>query len=212
MASLCSESHSLIHCLLSIYYEPGMKLTQIKQWVRQILLQPLHSLQAVGAERRLRRQLELRMGGYVKYLMPNGGPLTQSIKWCNLGLEGILCVACRTSSSRYNFWEVALTTTLLLYKVKLKVAQLYPTLCNPIDYTVHGILQARTLEWVAYPFSRGSSQPRDRTQVSHITGRLFTSEPQGKPKNTEVCSLSLLQRIFLTQESKRGLQHCRRIL
>ena len=41
-------------------------------------------------------------------------------------------------------------------------------------YTVHGILQARTLEWVAIPFSRGSSQPRDQTQVSHITGRLFT--------------------------------------
>ena len=41
--------------------------------------------------------------------------------------------------------------------------------------TVHGILQARILEWVAFPFSRGSSQPRDRTQVSHIAGRFFTS-------------------------------------
>ena len=48
----------------------------------------------------------------------------------------------------------------------MKVAQLYPTLCKPVDYTVHGILQARILEWVAVPFSRGSSQPRDRTQVS----------------------------------------------
>ena len=45
----------------------------------------------------------------------------------------------------------------------------------PGDYTVHGILQARILEWVAFPFSRGSSQPRDRTQVSRITGRFFTS-------------------------------------
>ena len=43
------------------------------------------------------------------------------------------------------------------------------------DYTVHGILQARTLEWVAFPFSSGSSQPRDRTQVSRISGRFFTS-------------------------------------
>ena len=42
-------------------------------------------------------------------------------------------------------------------KVKVKVAQLCPTLCDPIDYTVHGILQARILEWVAFPFSRGSS-------------------------------------------------------
>ena len=44
-----------------------------------------------------------------------------------------------------------------------------------IDYTVHGILQARILEWVAFPFSRGSSQPGDRTQVSCIAGRFFTS-------------------------------------
>ena len=47
-------------------------------------------------------------------------------------------------------------------------------LCDPIDYTVLGILQARILEWVAVPFSRGSSQPRDRTQVSHIAGGFFT--------------------------------------
>ena len=59
-------------------------------------------------------------------------------------------------------------------KVKVKVAQSCPTLCNPMDYTVHGILQARTLEWVAFPFSRGSSKPRDRTQVSHIAGGFFT--------------------------------------
>ena len=44
-----------------------------------------------------------------------------------------------------------------------------------MDYTVHGILQARVLEWVAFPFSRESSQPRDWTQVSHIAGRFFTS-------------------------------------
>ena len=45
---------------------------------------------------------------------------------------------------------------------------------RPMDYTVHGILQARILEWVAFHFSRGSSQPRDRTQVSHIAGGFFT--------------------------------------
>jgi len=44
-----------------------------------------------------------------------------------------------------------------------------------MDYRVHGILQARTLEWVDFPFSRGSSQPRDSTQVSHIAGRFLTS-------------------------------------
>ena len=42
-------------------------------------------------------------------------------------------------------------------------------------YTVHGILQVRTQEWVTFPFSRGSSQPRDWTQVSHIAGRFLTS-------------------------------------
>ena len=55
------------------------------------------------------------------------------------------------------------------------VAQSCPTLCNPMDYTVHRILQARILDWVAIPFSGGSSQPRDQTQVSHTVGGFFTS-------------------------------------
>ena len=59
-------------------------------------------------------------------------------------------------------------------KVKVNVAQSYPTLWDPMDYTVHGILQARILEWVAFLFSRGTSQPRDRIQVSHIAGAFFT--------------------------------------
>ena len=71
-------------------------------------------------------------------------------------------------------------------KVKVLVAQLCPTPCNPMDYSlpgssVHGISQARVLEWVAIPFSRGSSQPRDRTQVSCIAGRFLPSESPGKP-------------------------------
>ena len=57
----------------------------------------------------------------------------------------------------------------------MKVAQSNPTLCDPMDYIVHGILQARILEWVAFLFFRRSSQPRDRTQVSCIAGRFFTS-------------------------------------
>ena len=58
---------------------------------------------------------------------------------------------------------------------KVKVAQSCLTFCNPMDYTVHGILQARILEWVAFAFFRGSSQPRDWTQVSCIAGEFFTS-------------------------------------
>ena len=56
----------------------------------------------------------------------------------------------------------------------VKVAQLCLTLWDPMDYTVPGILQARKLEWVAFSFSRGSSQPEDQTQVSHIAGGFFT--------------------------------------
>ena len=59
--------------------------------------------------------------------------------------------------------------------LRVKLAQLCLTLHDPMDYTVHGILQARILEWVAFPFSRESSKPRDRTQVSHIAGKFFTS-------------------------------------
>ena len=60
-------------------------------------------------------------------------------------------------------------------ETKVKVAQSCPDLCDPMYYTVHGILQAGTLEWVAFLFSRGSSQPRNWTQASRITGGFFTS-------------------------------------
>ena len=65
-------------------------------------------------------------------------------------------------------------------KVSVVAAQLCLSLRDPMDCippgsSVHGILQARILEWVARPSSRGSSQPRDGTQVSCITGRFFTA-------------------------------------
>ena len=65
-----------------------------------------------------------------------------------------------------------------LYVLRL-VIQLCLTLCDPMNCSlpgssVHGILQTRILEWVVMPFSRGSSQPRDRTQVSRIVGGFFT--------------------------------------
>ena len=64
--------------------------------------------------------------------------------------------------------------------VNINVAWSHLALCNPMDYSlpgfsVHGILQARIVEWVAVPSSRGSSWPRDWTQVSCIAGRFFTS-------------------------------------
>ena len=64
---------------------------------------------------------------------------------------------------------------------EVKVTQSCPTLCDPMDYSVHGILQARILEWEAIPFSRGSSQPRDRSQVSCTAGGFFARWATGKP-------------------------------
>ena len=64
-----------------------------------------------------------------------------------------------------------------LPRTYVKVTQSCLTLCNPMEppgSSVHGILQARTLEWVAIPFPRGSSRPRDWTWVSHIFRRFFT--------------------------------------
>ena len=81
-----------------------------------------------------------------------------------------------------------------------------------MDCIVHGILQARILEWVAFLFSRGSSQPSDQTQVSHLQADSLPAEPQGKPKNTGVGSLSFLQGFFPTQELNQGLLYCRQIL
>ena len=60
-----------------------------------------------------------------------------------------------------------------MYTLKVKVTQSSPTLCHPMDNIVNGILQARTLEWVAFAFSRGSSQPRDQTRVSCSAGGFF---------------------------------------
>ena len=76
----------------------------------------------------------------------------------------------------------------------------------------YGIFQARILEWVSFPFSRGSSQPGFEPRSPTLQADSLPAEPQGMPKNTEVGSLSLLQRIFPTQESNWGLLHCRRIL
>ena len=96
--------------------------------------------------------------------------------------------------------------------VKGKIAQSCRTLCDPMDYGVHGILQARILEWVAFPVSRGSSQPWIEPRSSTLEVDSFPAEPQGKPKNIGVGSLSLLQSIFLTQELTWGLLHGRQIL
>ena len=87
--------------------------------------------------------------------------------------------------------------------MKVKVTQLCPTLCDPMDCSppgssVRGILQAKTLEWVVIPFSRGSSWPRDWTQVSCIAGRFFISwATREVPKLLSVSSVQSLSRVWL---------------
>ena len=122
------------------------------------------------------------------------------------------------------------------------VTQLCMALCNPMDCSppdpfVHGILQARKLEWIAVPSSRRSSWPRDRIQVSHrqilhclsflLLSHSVESDsfrPRGLyptrllcpwdslGKNTEMGCHALVQGIFPTQGSNPGLLHCRQIL
>ena len=91
---------------------------------------------------------------------------------------------------------------------EVKVVQSCPTLCDAMDYRVHEILQARILEWVAFPSCNPGIKPRS----SSLQADSLPAEPPGKPKNTGVGSLSLLQGIFPTQESNRHLLHWRRIL
>ena len=84
----------------------------------------------------------------------------------NLGVIGN-CYIITSFFREYPFYPISLIS------LKVKIPQLCLTLCDPME--VHEILQARILEWVAFPFSRGSSQPRNRTQVSCIAGGFFTS-------------------------------------
>ena len=79
-----------------------------------------------------------------------------------------LLISLFVAKSKVTFYQLSMC-------VKMKVAQSCPTLCDPVDYTVYGILQARILEWIVIPFSRGSSQPRNWTQVSCIASGVFTT-------------------------------------
>ena len=91
-------------------------------------------------------------------------------------------------------------------KKEREVAQLCPTLCYPIDYklrcsSVHGIFQARVFEWVAISFSRGSSHPRDQTQVSHHLSH------QGSPMYLKA-SIKIAQGVIVNNPAKdRKLNH-----
>ena len=113
------------------------------------------------------------------------------------------------SSVKANMSVCVCTCTYMKWS-EVKVTQSCLTLCDPMDSTVHGILQAKTLEWVT--FYRGPSQPRDGTQVSHIAGRFFPSWASREAQEYGSGQPIVLQRIFLTQELNWGLLHWRWIL
>ena len=92
--------------------------------------------------------------------------------------------------------------------MSLSHVQLFVTM----NCTVHGILQARILEWVTFPFSRDLPNTGIKSRSPTLQVDSLPAEPQGKPKNTGVGSLLHLQGIFLTQESNWGFLHCRQIL
>ena len=77
--------------------------------------------------------------------------------------------------------------------MKVKVAQSCLTLCDPMDCTVHGILQARILEWVAFPPPGDLPNPGMEPRSPKLQADSLPAEPPGKPQNTGVVSLSLLQ-------------------
>ena len=98
----------------------------------------------------------------------------KKIKWWQNSYSFILYI--NTSSSKT--WKIKWSNAWWGNFLLVKATQLCPALCNSMDYSlpgssVHGILQARILEWVAIPFSMGSSQPRDWTWVSCTSSRLF---------------------------------------
>ena len=98
--------------------------------------------------------------------------------------------------------------------MKVKVAQSCLTLCDPMDhkYRVHGILQARILEWVAFPFSRQSSQSRNQTQVSHIAGGFLTSWTTREAQEYWSGQPILSSADLPDPGIEPGLLHCRWIL
>ena len=95
------------------------------------------------------------------------------------------------------------------WKVKVKFAQSCLTLCDPVDYTVHGILQARRAEWVPFPSPGHLPNPGTEARSPTLQAESLPAEATGKLKNTRVGNLRLRQGIFPTQELNQGLLRCR---
>ena len=114
-----------------------------------------------------------------------GWPISSSALYTRVGEYPPLAPSLWNASHQHRPGEGPLVP-LATQKVKVKVAQLYLTLCDPLDHSlpgssVLGPLQARILEWVAVPFSRGPSQPRDQTRSPTLQADSLPAEPPGEP-------------------------------
>ena len=119
-----------------------------------------------------------------------------------------------THSSRRDTWIPVLSHTVLCCAKSLQscLTLFNPVECSPPGSSVHGILQARVLEWVAMPSSRDFPNQGIEPRSPALQADSLPSEPPGKPKNTGAGIFSLLQGILPTQELNWGLLHCRWIL
>ena len=135
---------------------------------------------------------------------------------CHLLLQIFLTQGSNSHLLPFLYWQVGFFTTKATWEAlmcpSVKFIQLCLTLCDPTDYTVHGILQARYCCGWPFPSPGDLPNPGIKPRCPALQANSLSAEPQGKPKNIGVGSLSLLQQIFPTQESNRGLLHCRRIL
>ena len=122
----------------------------------------------------------MNLQSFQAWLLPKKDLSSSSSKF----FHGSYCSVVNFRVLKLTFKALHIWTSASLWR--FVYVQSCPTLCNLMDCSppgssVHGISQARILEWVAIPFSRGSSRPRDQTPVSCLTGRYFTNEPPGKP-------------------------------
>ena len=142
------------------------------------------------------------------------GHLINAVKWIIY-----IVIYTQVHSIKYN-WEIFFLFFFFFASAcenTMKVIQSCLTFCDPMDYTVHGILQARIPEWVywsgqSFLSSEDLPNPGIKPRSPALQMDSLPAEPQETPKNTGVSSLSLFQWIFPTQELNQDLLRCRQIL